>query len=123
MSFFIPLAAGALTGVLSAFGVGGGTLLMIYMTLAAGLPQTEAQGINLLYFIPTSLAALYWHIKNGLIVKNVTIPAVIAGTLTAVAASFAATSIDTELLHKVFGGFLILTGLWELFRKTPEEEK
>ena len=40
--------AGAVTGILSGFGVGGGTLLLIYMTSFAGVAQHLAQGINLL---------------------------------------------------------------------------
>lgn len=31
--FWIPLLAGAATGVLSAWGIGGGTLLLLVMTL------------------------------------------------------------------------------------------
>ena len=34
--------AGAVTGVLSGFGVGGGTLLLVYMTAFAGLDQRLA---------------------------------------------------------------------------------
>ena len=51
MGWLVPLIAGAATGVLSGFGIGGGTLLLIYMTAFAGIPQTLAQGINLLYFL------------------------------------------------------------------------
>ena len=36
MSWLVPVLAGAATGVLSGFGVGGGTLLLIYMTAFAG---------------------------------------------------------------------------------------
>ena len=46
--WLIPLLAGAATGILSGFGVGGGSLLLIYMTSFAGVPQNLAQGINLL---------------------------------------------------------------------------
>ena len=49
----LPLAVGAATGVLSGFGVGGGTLLLVYMTAFAGVDQHLAQGINLLYFRPS----------------------------------------------------------------------
>ena len=52
MSWLVPVLAGAATGVLSGFGVGGGTLLLIYMTAFAGVEQHLAQGINLLYFPP-----------------------------------------------------------------------
>ena len=55
----LPLVVGAVTGVLSGFGVGGGTLLLVYMTAFAGLPQSLAQGINLLYFLPAGAMALH----------------------------------------------------------------
>ena len=46
MAWLLPVVAGALTGILSGFGVGGGTLLLIYMTSFAGVPQTQAQGAS-----------------------------------------------------------------------------
>ena len=52
--FWIPLLAGAATGVLSAWGIGGGTLLLLVMTLLLGVEPRTAQGINLLYFLPTA---------------------------------------------------------------------
>ena len=55
--WILPLAVGAATGVLSGFGVGGGTLLLVYMTAFAGVEQRLAQGINLLYFLPAGLMA------------------------------------------------------------------
>ena len=60
----LPLVVGAVTGVLSGFGVGGGTLLLVYMTAFAGLPQPLAQGINLVYFLPAGAMALPAHWKN-----------------------------------------------------------
>lgn len=51
MGWLAAVVAGALTGVLSGFGVGGGTLLLIYLTTFAGMEQSQAQGINLLYFL------------------------------------------------------------------------
>ena len=60
----LPLAVGAATGVLSGFGVGGGTLLLVYMTAFAGVDQHLAQGINLLYFLPAGLMALPAHVKT-----------------------------------------------------------
>ena len=47
----IAVAAGLLTGILSGFGIGGGSLLLLYLTLFAGVDQYQAGGINLLYFI------------------------------------------------------------------------
>lgn len=115
--WLLPLAVGAATGVLSGFGVGGGTLLLVYMTAFAGLDQRLAQGINLLYFLPAGLMALPAHIKNGCIEKQALVPAIGAGLLCAALAAWAATALEVELLRKCFGGFLVLVGVTELFGK------
>lgn len=113
----LDAAAGLVCGVLSGCGIGGGSLLLIYMTAAAGLGQAQAQGINLLYFIPTSSAALVSHFKNKLVNKTVLLWAAVPGCVVSLAASIAATSIDATLLKKLFGAFLVVSGLRMLLRK------
>lgn len=115
--YLIPFLAGTVTGILSGFGVGGGTLLLVYMTAFAGLDQRLAQGINLLYFIPAALLALPSHIKNGYIEKTVLIPAISAGLICAALAAWIATGLEVKLLRKLFGVFLVLIGARELFRR------
>lgn len=112
--FWLPLLAGAVTGVLSGFGVGGGTLLLVYMTAFAGLEQQTAQGINLLYFLPAALLALPSHLKNGYLEKPALFPAIAAGLICSALGAWAATGMDSALLRKCFGGFLVLVGLWQL---------
>lgn len=109
--------AGLLTGILSGFGVGGGTLLLIYMTAFAGVPQTLAQGVNLLYFLPTAALALPAHIKNGFVETPVLIPAILTGLGGTALAAWVATGLDVDLLHRFFGYFLIYVGISELFRR------
>ena len=118
----LALAAGALTGVLSGFGVGGGTLLLVYMTLVAGLEQTLAQGINLLYFLPAGLMALPAHVKNGYIEKSALLPTIGAGLVCAAGGAWVATAVDMGLLRKCFGAFLVVIGLWELMGKREKEK-
>lgn len=118
MNFFLPILAGFLSGIVSGFGIGGGTVLMVYLTVLISLPQRIAQGINLLYFLPTAAAALIVHRKNRFLEKKVILPAALAGCISAALFSFAAMYLDTGLLKKLFGGFLIVTGLTELFKKT-----
>ena len=117
MDWLIAALAGAVTGVLSGFGVGGGSLLLIYMTSFAGVPQTLAQGVNLLYFLPTAATALPAHFKNGYVEKRALLPAIAAGLACSALTAWVAAGLDVELLRKCFGGFLILIGLRELFRK------
>lgn len=117
MSFLFAALAGMATGVLSGWGIGGGSLLVIYMTVVAGLEQTQAQGINLLYFLPVSVTALCSHIKNGMVEKSAVLPAVIAGVPVTILTALISTSIDTAVMKKVFGCFVIIVGLSELFRR------
>lgn len=115
--WLIAALVGGITGVLSGFGIGGGTLLLIYMTAFAGVGQHLAQGINLLYFLPTAATALPSHIKNGFIDKAVALPAIAAGLVGTALAAWAATALDVDLLRRFFGAYLIYIGIRELFRK------
>jgi len=118
--WLISALAGAVTGVLSGFGVGGGTLLLIYMTAFAGVDQHLAQGINLLYFLPTAATALPSHIKNGYIDKKTAKPAILAGLAGTALAAWAATALDVSLLRRFFGVYLLYIGLREFFRKPKQ---
>ena len=80
--------------------------------------QKVAQGINLLYFLPTAAAALIFHTKNRLIEWKAVVPAAIAGSVTAALAALLSANLEISLLRKLFGGFLILVGLSEVFLKT-----
>ena len=106
--WLIPLLAGFGTGILSAWGVGGGTLLLLIMTLFLGVDQQAAQGINLLYFLPTAALGLVSHGKNGLLDKDVFRSAAPWGTVLAAGCAFLATAVDTEVLRRPFGIFLLL---------------
>ena len=107
---------GFITGVLSGFGVGGGTLLLIWLTAFEGLEQTQAQGINLIYFLPCAALALVSHVRNGLVDRDVFLPAGLAGAVCAPLAALCATGVDTLWLRRAFGVFLLCVGLSELLR-------
>ncbi len=110
-------AAGFAAGLLSSWGLGGGSILMLYMTGFAGMGQKPAQGANLLFFLSVSAGALKKHIKNGFVDKKAAIISAAAGLLTSAAAAFFAASADTYVLKKLFGVFLLFSGLLELIKK------
>ena len=110
LAFIIGLA----TGVLSGFGVGGGSLLMLYLTLFANVQQYQAGGVNLLYFIACAPAALWSHVKNGLIDRQAVIWCTLAGLPVSVAAAFLAARMDVSLLRRAFGALLLYIGVREL---------
>lgn len=117
--WFWGFLVGVATGILSGFGVGGGSLLLIYLTAFAAVPQQEAQGINLIYFLPAALAALPSHFKNGYVEKPVAAYAIAGGLLCSALAALLSNRLDVALLRKLFGVFLLVIGIWELIRKEP----
>ena len=110
MNFIIPALCGFGCGIISAWGVGGGTLLLLVMTLVLGVDQRTAQGINLLFFLPTALSALICHVRSGFVDKPTLKAAVPPAIVLALLGAWAATALDVALLRKPFGVYLLLSG-------------
>lgn len=110
LAFIIGLA----TGIISGFGIGGGSLLVLYLTAVLGVAQQTAGGMNLLYFIGCAPAALIGHVKNKRICWDAVIWCVLAGVVIAVPTALIANKIDTDLLRRMFGVVLLYVGVREL---------
>lgn len=120
MSWLWSLLAGLLTGVISGFGIGGGSLLILYLTMVAGMEQYTAGGVNLLYFIFCAPAALISHIRNRLVDWKTVVLCTLTGTVTSIGAALAASAMDVHLLRRLFGALLVYIGIKELFcKKSP----
>ena len=104
-SWPVAVAVGTVLGFLSGLGIGGGSLLILWLTLVLGMEPAIARGINLLFFLPAA----------GCIQWKLLLPAVAGGCISAVLCSMLSLRMDMELLKKLFGGLLIVTGLRELF--------
>ena len=120
--WLLPFLCGLGAAVISAWGVGGGTLLLLVMSLFLGVDQITAQGINLLYFLPTAAMALVQHRKNGLLDAPVLGGAIPWGLPAAALGAFLATAADVTALKKPFGVFLLVAGLYTVFSKIPGED-
>ena len=116
LTFLLAILAGLVCGVLSGFGIGGGSLLMVWMTAVLLMEQKAAQGINLLYFLPTAACALIFHAKNRQLCWRAILPAAIAGCAAAIPGALLAAQIEMELLRKLFGGFLLAVGVVEIWK-------
>lgn len=114
-SFPISIAAGAILGFLSGLGIGGGSLLILWLTLVVQMPHDLAGTINLMFFIPSALIACVFRTKQGKLDIRRILPALIAGCAGAVFFSYLRGRIDTGILRKPFGILLVLTGIRELF--------
>ena len=119
-NWLIPFLCGLGAGTISAWGVGGGTLLLLVMTLFLGVDQRSAQAINLLFFLPTALSALICHAKGGYLDKPTLKAAIPAAVAAALLGAWAATAVDVELLRKPFGVYLLASGISLIL---PKKEK
>lgn len=112
---FSMIVSSFLSGLLGSMGLGGGTILIVYLTFFRYMAQTEAQGINLVCFIPIAVLAVIIYSKQGLTDAKVILPLIVFGILGAVVGFVILERIPGEILSKLFGGFLILLSVREFF--------
>ena len=113
---------GFISGIISGMGIGGGVILIPLLAIFTSLGQHEAQGINLLYFLPTAGASLLFHIKNKLVAWQAALPAIACGCLSAAGSAWLAQSLHAALLRRLFGGFLLAVGILELRKARKQDE-
>ena len=105
---------GCTLGFLSGLGVGGGSLLMLWLTCVAGMEHSIARSINLLFFIPAAMIATFFRWKQGCLPLAKIWPAILAGCGTALVFSLLSRQISTDQLKKLFGLLLLATGIREV---------
>ena len=115
------LLAGLLSGIIGGMGLGGGAVLIMYLTVFKNIEQLRAQGINLLFFVPIATLAVIIYAFKKQIKWQITLPLAIGGILGAVGGFLLTDFIGGNFTAKLFGGFLILLGIKEIFTKTKKD--
>ena len=115
MPLIITILICTILGFLTGIGIGGGSLLILWLTLFLQQPQNIARAINLLFFLPSALIACLFRIKQGKLHLRKIFPAILGGAIGAVAFSLIGLRLDTEVLRIPFGFLLLVTGIRELF--------
>lgn len=114
----VCLIVGTTLGFLSGLGIGGGSLLILWLTLVLNVEPAAARGINLLFFIPSALTAGFFRWRQGTIRFKKIAPAMLAGCLSALAFSWLGAHLEITILKKLFGALLLITGIRELLYKS-----
>lgn len=116
MNIFI-LFASFLAGALSGMGLGGGGILLVFLTAFSSIDQLTAQGINLIFFLPTGLIAIIIYAIKKQIEWKIVFKMWLFGSVGALGGYFIAKAIETQYLSKIFAAFLIVFGVINLFTK------
>lgn len=114
------IIAGFLSGIAGAMGLGGGGILILYLTLFRDIPQLHAQGINLLFFIPSAVAALIKHNKNNLVEWKISKNYIFYGIVGLVIGYGIISVLNQDVIRKIFAIILMSTGIKELFFKNKK---
>lgn len=109
------ILAGSISGIVSGMGMGGGTILILILSLFLGLDQHTSQATNLVFFIPTSITAIIVNIKNKIINWKVGIPIAIFGVVGAFIGAKIAVNMEVNRLKKFFGIFLLLIAIYQTY--------
>lgn len=110
----IKLIAGFLSGIIGAMGMGGGAVLIIYLTVFAGVDRFKAQGINLIFFIPIAAFSVIIYLYRKKIDLKTCLPFAAFGLAAAAGGIMLSRLAGVKYLSFAFGTALILIGLKEI---------
>lgn len=112
---FKIFVASFFSGMLGAMGFGSGTVLILWLTSFLSYGQLEAQGINLVFFIPCAVISFLLLLKKGFVNKAESFPIAVGGAVGVFAGQLLLSEIPTEYLSKLFGIFIIIISLKQIF--------
>lgn len=121
-SWPIALTVGVVLGTLAGLGVGGGSLLILWLTLVLDTPYPEARITNLLFFLPGAIIATCLRVKGKAISLKRIWPAILSGCVGAAIAFMIGKKLELALIKKLFGGLLLFAGIRELLYR-PRKAK
>lgn len=117
------ILAALFSGFAGSLGLGGGGVLVLYLVLSLGEEQITAQGINLLFFIPCAALSTVVYSFKKLIDWKTVLAAAAGGFPGVLLGSWLLRSMDPLWPGKIFGAFLLIMGLKELFAKQKKIKK
>jgi uncharacterized membrane protein YfcA len=106
---------GLVSGIVSGTGMGGGTVLILLLSIIMGVEQHIAQATNLVFFVPTSIAAIITNWKYKLVDKKVALWVSISGVIGAITGAIISSKTNVEELKKYFGIFLAIVAIFEIY--------
>jgi len=102
------VVVGGASGLL---GVGGGTLMVPFLTLAVGMSQHAAEATSLLVVLPTAIVASFFLRRRKVGDLALALRIGLLGTLGGVGGALLALALPGNVLRIVFACFLIIVSV------------
>lgn len=119
----IEILTGIIAGIIGGLGMGGGTVLILFLSLFLGIQQHISQATNVIFFVPTAIAALIISFKNKLINFKLAIPICIWGVIGAFIGGTISVKMNVTVLRKAFAIFLIMIAIYQAYSLYNEYRK
>ena len=119
----IEIFIGIVAGIVGGLGMGGGTVLILFLSLFLGIEQHIAQATNIIFFIPTEITAIIVNLKNKNINLKVAAPICLWGILGAFIGSYISIKMNMIILRKCFGVFLIVIAIYQTYAYIKDEKR
>lgn len=116
----LPIIFGIISGIVTGLGMGGGTVLILLLSLFMNLDQHIAQATNLVFFIPTSLAAIIINIKQKNVDFKLAIIISIFGILGSIIGAIISENISSLNLRRYFAIFILVIAFHEMYKLYKE---
>ena len=119
----IEILIGIVSGIIGGLGMGGGTVLILFLSLFLDIEQHIAQATNIVFFVPTAISAIIVSIKNKNIHFKIAFTICLWGILGAFVGSYISLKMDVNLLRKCFGVFLIFIAVYQTYEYIKEKKR
>ena len=119
----LEIIFGFIAGNITGLGMGGGTILIVLLSVFLNLEQHIAQATNLIFFIPTSVASIVTNIKQKNIDYKLARNVSIFGILGAVIGAIISQNINSNILKKFFAIFILMIAIYETYELYKEYKR
>lgn len=119
----LEIIFGLIAGMVTGLGMGGGTVLILLLSIFMKLDQHIAQATNLVFFIPTSLAAIITNVKHKNVDLKLAINISFFGVIGAIIGAIISDNISSEHLRKYFAIFIFIIALHEVYKLYKEYKR
>lgn len=109
--FIIGIMAGICTGL----GLGGGSILILFLTLFLDIEQHIAQATNLIFFTASAIVSILYNLKNKTINFKNSMFIIFFGVIGASIGALISRNLNVLILKKFFAVFLLIVGIYESY--------